>query len=107
MVDLIVDHHVQESLVECHGDDLAVDHNADSVVNLDYSESMSNHSDDESNDGDHHYEFSDSVCLQFEISNDVRSHTKTLSENDMTIIGNFPTCPPDINILSNEMGDGD
>ena len=107
MVDFIVDQHVQESLVKCHGEDLAIDHNADSVVNLDYGESMSNHSDDESNDGDQHYEYSDSVCLQFEISNDVRRHTKTLSENDMTISGNFPTCLADINILSNEMDDGD
>ena len=47
MVDFIVDHHVQESLVKCHGGDLAVDHNADSVVNLDDDESIVHHSDDE------------------------------------------------------------
>ena len=51
MVVYIVDHHVQESLVKCHGEDLAVDQNADSV---DYSESIFKHSDDESNDGDQH-----------------------------------------------------
>ena len=106
MVDLIVDHHVQDSFVKCHGEDLAVDQNADSVVNLDYGESIVNHSDDESND-DQHYEYSDSACLQIEISNDVRRHTKTLSENDTTISGNLPTCLADINILSNEMGDCD
>ena len=48
MVDFIVDHHVQESLVKCHGDDLAVDHNADSVDNLDDDESIVHHFDDES-----------------------------------------------------------
>ena len=90
MVDFIVDHHGQESLVKCHGEDLAVDQNADSVVNIDYSESTVKHSDDESNDGDQHYEYPDGVCLQFEISNDVRRHTNTLSENDTTISGNFP-----------------
>ena len=107
MVDLIVDHHVQDSFVKCHGEDLAVDQNTDSVVNLDYGESIGNHSDDESNDCDQHYEYSNGVCRQFEISNDVRRHTKTLSENDTTISGNFPTCLADINILSNEMGDGE
>ena len=107
MVDFIVDHHVQESLVKCHGGDLAVDHNADSVVNLDDDESIVHHSDDESNGNDQHYEYSDSVCLQFEISNDVRHHTNTLSENDTTISGNFPTCLADVNILSSDMGDGD
>ena len=107
MVDFIVDHHVQESLVKCHGEDLAVDHNADSVVNLDDDESIVHHSDDESNDSDQHYEYSDSVCLQFEIANDVRHHTDTLSENDTTISGNFPTCLADVNILSSDMGDGD
>ena len=107
MVDFIVDHHVQESLVKCHVEDLAVDHNADSVVNLDDDESIVHHSDDESNDSDQHYEYSDSVCLQFEISNDVRHHTNTLSENDTTISGNFPTCLADVNILSSDMGDGD
>ena len=59
MVDFIVDHHVQESLVKCHGEDLAVDHNADSVVNLDNDESIVHHSDDESNDSDQHYEYPD------------------------------------------------
>ena len=107
MVDFIVDHHVQESLVKCHGEDLAVDQNADSVVNIDYSESIVKHSDDESNDGDQHYEYPDGVCLQFEISNDVRRHTNTLSENDTTISGNFSTCLADVNILSSDMGDGD
>ena len=107
MVDFIVNHHVQESLVEFHGEDLAVDHNADSVVNLDNDESIVHHSDDESNDSEQHYEYSDGACLQFEISNDVRHHTNTLSEND-TISGNFPTCIADINvILSSDMGDGD
>ena len=106
MVDFIVDHHVQESLVKCHGRDLAVDHNADSVVNLDDDESIVHHSDDESNDSEQHYEYSDGACLQFEISNDVRHHTNTLSEND-TISGNFPTCLADINILSSDMGDSD
>ena len=107
MVDFFVDHHVQESLVKCHGEDLAVDQNADSVVNLVYSKSIVNHSDDESNHGDQHYEYPDGVCLQFEISYDVCRHTITLSENDTTISGNFPACLADINILSNEMGDGD
>ena len=107
MVDFIVDHHVQESLVKCHGEDLAVDHNADSVVNLDYGESIVNHSDDESSDSDQHCEYPDGVGLQFEISNDVRHHTNTLSENDTTISGNFPTCLADVNILSSDMGDGD
>ena len=107
MVDFIVDHHIQESLVKCHGEDLAVDQNADSVVNIDYSESIVKHSDDEANDGDQHYEYPDGVCLQFEISNDVRHHTNTLSENDRTISGNFPTCLADVNILSSDMGDGD
>ena len=107
MVDFIVNHHVQESLVEFHGEDLAVDHNADSVVNLDNDESIVHHSDDESNDSDQHYEYPDGVRLQFEISNDVRRHTNTLSENDTTISGNFTTCLADINILSNERGDGD
>ena len=106
MVDFIVDHHVQESLVKCHGGDLAVDHNADSVVNLDDDESIVHHSDDESNDSEQHYEYSDGACLQFEISNDVCHHTNTLSEND-TISGNFPTCLADINILSSDMGDSD
>ena len=106
MVDFIVDHHVQESLVKCHGEDLAVDHNADSVVNLDDDESIVHHSDDESNDSDQHHEYPDGVCLQFEISNDVRHHTNTLSEND-TISGNCPTCLADINILSSDMGDND
>ena len=87
MVVYIVDHHVQESFVKCHGEDLAVDQNADSV---DYSESIVKHSDDESNDGDQHYEYPDGVCLQFEISNDVRRHTNTLSENDTTIVQIFP-----------------
>ena len=107
MVDFIVDHHVQESLVKCHGEDLAVDHNADSVVNLDDDESIVHHSDDESNDSDQHYEYPDSVGFQFEISNDVRHHTNTLSENDRTSSGNFPTCLADINILSNERVVGD
>ena len=107
MVDLIVDHHVQESFVKCHGEDLAVVHHADSVINLDDDESIVNHSDDESNDGDQHYEYSDGACLQFEISNDVRRHTNTLSENDTTISGNSSTCLADINILSNAMGDGE
>ena len=107
MVDFIVDHHVQESLVKCHGEDLAVDHNADSVVNLDYGESIVNHSDDESSDSDQHCEYPDGVGLQFEISNDVRHHTNTLSENDTTIRGNFPTCLADVNVLSSDMGDGD
>ena len=106
MVDFIVNHHVQESLVEFPGEDLAVDHNADSVVNLDNDESIVHHSDDESNDSEQHYEYSDGACLQFEISNDVRHHTNTLSEND-TISGNFPTCLADINILSSDMGDSD
>ena len=83
MVDSIVDHHVQESLVKCHGEDLAVDHNADSVVNLDDDESIVHHSDD------------------------ARHHSNTLSENDTTIIGNFSTCLADVNILSSDMGDGD
>ena len=107
MVDFIVDHHVQESLVKCHGEDLAVDHNADSVVNLDDDESIVHHSDDESNDSDQHYEYPDGVGHQFEISNDVRHHTNTLSENDTTISGNFSTCLADVNILSSDMGDGD
>ena len=107
MLDLIVDHHVQVSVVKCQGEDLAVDQNADSVVNLDYGESNVNHSDEESNDGDQHYEYSVGVCLQFEISNDERRHTNTLSENDTIVSGNFPTVLADINILSNEMGDGD
>ena len=107
MVDFIVDHHVQESLVKCHGEDLAVDHNADSVVNLDDDESIVHHSDDESNDSDQHYEYPDGVGHQFEISNDVRHHTNTLSENDTTISGNFPTCLADANVLSSDMGDGD
>ena len=107
MVDFIVDHHVQESLVKCHGEDLAVDHNADSVVNLDDDESIVHHSDDESNDSDQHYEYPDGVGHQFEISHDVRRHTNTLSENDTTISGNFPMCLADVNILSSEMGDGD
>ena len=107
MVDFLVDHHVQESLVKCHGEDLAVDQNADSVVNIDYSESIVKHSDDESNDDDQHYEYPDGVCLQFEISNDVRRHTNTLSENDTTISGNFSTCLADVIILSSDMGDGD
>ena len=106
MVDFIVDHHVQESLVKCHGEDLAVDLNADSVVNLD-DESIVHHSDDESNDSDQHYKYPDGVRFQLEISNDVRRHTNTLSENDTTISGNFTTCLADINILSNERGDGD
>ena len=106
MVDFIVDHHVQESLVKCHGEDLAVDHNADSVVNLDDDESIVHHSDDESNDSEQHYEYSDGACLQFEISHDVRRHTNTLSDND-TISGNFPTCLADINILSSDMADSD
>ena len=59
------------------------------------------------NDGDRQDEYSDGVGLQFEISNDVSRHTNTLSENDTTISGNFFTCLADINILSNEMGDGD
>ena len=105
MVDFIVDHHVQESLVKCHGEDLAVDQNADSVVNIDYSESIVKHSDDESNDDDQHYEYPDGVCHQFEISHDVRHHTNTLSENDTTISGNFSTCLADVNILSSDMGD--
>ena len=104
---MIVDHHVQVSFVKCQGEDLSVDQNADSVVNIDYGESIVNHSDDESNDGDQHYEYSDGVCLQFDISNDVRRHTNTLSEYDTTINGNFPTCLADINIFSNGMGDGD
>ena len=104
MVDFIVDHHVQESLVKCHGEDLAVDLNADSVVHLD-DESIVHHSDDESND--QHHEYPDGVGFQFEISNDVRHHTNTLSENDMTISGNFSTCLADVNILSSDMGDGD
>ena len=54
MVDFIVDHHVQESLVKCHGEELSVDQNADSVVYLDYGESIVNHSDDELNDCDQH-----------------------------------------------------
>ena len=103
MVDFIVDHHVQESLVKCHGEDLAVDQNADSVVNIDYSESIVKHSDDESNDDDQHYEYPDGVGHQFEISHDVRHHTNTLSENDTTISGNFPTCLADVNILSSNM----
>ena len=107
MVDFIVDHHVKESLVKCHGEDLAVDHNADSVVNLDDDESIVHHSDDESNDSDQHYEYPDGVGHQFEISNDVRHHTNTLSENDTTISGNFSTCLADVNILSSDMGDGD
>ena len=107
MVDFIVDHHVQESLVKCHGGDLAVDHNADSVVNLDDDESIVHHSEDESSDSDQHYEYADSVGHQFEIANDVRHHTDTLSENDTTISGNFPTCLADVNILSSDMGDGD
>ena len=107
MVDFIVDHHVQESLVKCHGGDLAVDRNADSVVNLDDDESIVHHSDDESNDSDQHYEYPDGVDHQFEISNDVRHHTNTLSENDTTISGNFSTCLADVNILSSDMGDGD
>ena len=107
MFDFIVNHHVQESLVKCHGEDLAVDHNADSVVNLDYGESIVNHSDDESSDSDQHCEYPDGVGLQFEISNDVRHHTNTLSENDTTISGNFPTCLADVNVLSSDMGDGD
>ena len=107
MVDLIVDYHVQESFVKCRGEDLAVVHHADSVINLDDDESIVSYSDDESNDGDRHYQYSDGVCLQFEISNDVRHHTKTLSENDTTISGKFSTCLADINILSNAMGDGD
>ena len=107
MVDFIVDHHVQESLVKCHGEDLAVDQNADSVINIDYSESIVKHSDDESNDDDQHYEYPDGVCHQFEISHDVRHHTNTLSENDTTISGNFSTCLADVNILSSDMGDGD
>ena len=107
MVDFIVDHHVQESLVKCHGEDLAVDLNADSVVHLDDDESIVHHSDDESNNSDQHSEYPDGAGFQFEISNDVRHHTNTLSENDTTISGNFPTCLADINILSNEMGDGD
>ena len=106
-VDFIVDHHVKESLVKCHGEDLAVDHNADSVVNLDDDESIVHHSDEESNDNDQHYEYPDGVGHQFEISNDVRHHTDTLSENDTTISGNFPTCLADVNILSSDMGDGD
>ena len=107
MVDFIVDHHVKESLVKCHGEDLAVDHNADSVVNLDDDESIVHHSDEESNDSDQHYEYPDGVGHQFEISNDVRHHTNTLSENDTTISGNFSTCLADVNILSSDMGDGD
>ena len=107
MVDFIVNHHVQESLVEFHGEDLAVDHNADSVVNLDDDESIVHHSDEESNDSDQHYEYPDGVGHQFEISNDVRHHTNTLSENDTTISGNFSTCLADVNILSSDMGDGD
>ena len=107
MVDFIVDHHVQESLVKCHGGDLAVDHNADSVVNLDDDESIVHHSEDESSDSDQHYEYADSVGHQFEIANDVRHHTDTLSENDTTINGNFSTCLADVNILSSDMGDGD
>ena len=83
MVDFSVDHHVQESLVKCHGEDLAVDHNADSVVNLDDDESIVHHSDD------------------------VRHHTNTLSENDTTISGKFSTCLADVNILSSDIGDGD
>ena len=90
MVDFIVDHHIQESLVKCHGEDLAVDQNADSVVNLDYSESIVIHSDDESNDGDQHYEYPDGVCLQFEISNDIRRHTNTLSEMTRQLVEIFP-----------------
>ena len=107
MVDFIGDHHVQESLVKCHGEDLAVDQNADPVDNFDYGESIVNHSDDETNDCDQHYVYSDGVCLQFEITNDIHSHTKTLPKNDTTISGKSPTCLSDINILSNEMGDGD
>ena len=107
MVDFIVDRHVQESLVKCHGEDLAVDQNADSVVNLDDAESIVNHSDDESNDSDQHYEYPEGVGHQFEISNDVRHHINTLSENDTTISGNFSTCLADVNILSSDMGDGD
>ena len=107
MVDFIVDHHVKESLVKCHGEDLAVGHNADSVVNLDDDESIVHHSEDESSDSDQHYEYADSVGHQFEIANDVRHHTDTLSENDTTISGNFPTCLADVNILSSDMGDGD
>ena len=107
MVDFIIDHHVQESLVKCHGEDLPVDHNADSVVNLDDDASIIHHSDDESNDSDQHYEYPDGVGFQFEISNDVRHHTNTLSENDTTISGNFSTCLADVNILSSDMGGGD
>ena len=107
MVDFIIDHHVQDSFAKCHGEDLAVGHNADSVVNLDDDESIVNHCDDVSNDSDQHNEYPDGVCLQFDISNDVRRHTKTLPENDTAISGKFPTCLADVNILSNEMGDGD
>ena len=107
MVDFIIDHHVRESLVKCHGEDLTVDHNADSVVNLDYGESIVNHSDDESSDSDQHCEYPDGVGLQFEISNDVRHHTNTISENDTTISGNFPTCLADVNVSSSDVGDGD
>ena len=109
MVDFIVDHHVQESLVEFHGGDLAVDHNADSVVDLDDDddESIVHHSEDESSDSDQHYEFPDGVGHQFDISNDVRHHTNTLSENDTTISGNFPMCLADVNVLSSDRGDGD
>ena len=85
MVDLIVDHHVQESFVKCHSEDLAVDHDADYVVNLDDVESIVNHPDDELNDCDQHYEYSYGVCRQFEISNGVRCQTETLSGNDTII----------------------
>ena len=34
-------------LFKCHGEDLVVDQNVDSVVNIDYDESIDNHSDDE------------------------------------------------------------
>ena len=89
MVDWIVDHHVQESFVKCHGEDLAVDHNADSVVNLDDDESIVNHSDDESNDGDQHYKYSYGVCLQFEISMYVVILTHFLKMTRQ-FVANFP-----------------
>ena len=95
----IVDHPVEESFVECHGEDLAVfDHDNGSIVD---------HSGELSNDVDHHHKYSGGFCVKFEISNDVRRHTKKHLENYKATCGNFRTCFADINILWNQIGDCD
>ena len=101
----LVDYHIEESFVRCL-DDLAVDHDAESIVNHDDDASIVDHSGDASYDIDHHLENSNGVCHSFEISNGVSRHIETLSRNDTKIIENCPTRCTDINILSARMGHG-